>query len=160
MSDVMTVRPLLMQTDKAYRDNVSYDVTKDEILRRTSAPELFSLSNVTSYLHLARATGHVQDVLAKAGIMEDDMDRIKKNKCLMGGSPHINITEKEAEVIAAGMDQVNRDHFPMQEAAMAIAQYTKPVGPLADHVYTTRRKIGGVLCSKQGNQFNMIGLRL
>ena len=36
MSDVMTVRPLLMKTDKAYRDDVSYDVTKDEILRRTS----------------------------------------------------------------------------------------------------------------------------
>ena len=87
------------------------------------------------------------------------MDRIKKNKCLMGGSPYINITEKEGEVMSAVMDQVNgpfpnarsgNGNCPIHQAGWSIGRPRVHDPP----------KIGGVLCSKQGNQFNMIGLRL
>ena len=58
---IARVTPQLMQTDKACRDKVKYNIKVDEIARRIASPEHYSLANLTSYLHLAR-TGAIENI--------------------------------------------------------------------------------------------------
>ena len=55
-------------------------LTTEEVLRRTTVPVKLSLTRMTSYLHLVRTSGNVKDILAKAGVDVEIIQKTKQNK--------------------------------------------------------------------------------